>query len=301
MNGNKTWFRRYIFAPSRHMAVQAALLVVGAGLVFLNVQRQSPQEWGTATAATKGLSVMSFNVLLGGKPPSEAVDAVAAADPDLICLQEMTAELAAEFEARLGARYPHRLFRPAPNAQGIGIASRLPLADGRVEALGLGILPSLAVTVRASQFELRLACVHLIPPQAGFAVRDDLWDMYHENKTLRLGQVSELLNHLNDTGLPAIIMGDLNEWPGQAAVAELAKAGFRDSCYASGSDCGPTWPGHTLNFPATFRIDYILGRGVKFADSAVLEAGGSDHYPVAARIVGTDKPLESKAYASARK
>ena len=65
-----------------------------------------------------------------------------------------------------------------------------------------------------------------------------------------------------------------------------------------GRRCGPTWPGHTLNFPATFRIDYILVRGVRFADSAVLEAGGSDHYPVAARIVGTGKPLESKAYAS---
>jgi endonuclease/exonuclease/phosphatase family metal-dependent hydrolase len=52
--------------------------------------------------------------------------------------------------------------------------------------------------------------------------------------------------------------------------------------------------------PVGERIDYILGHDVRFADSAVLEAGGSDHYPVAARILAAGKSLESKAYASAR-
>jgi hypothetical protein len=28
-----------------------------------------------------------------------------------------------------------------------------------------------------------------------------------------------------------------------------------------------------------------MGRGVSFLDAAVLEAGGSDHYPVVARVI----------------
>lgn len=40
-----------------------------------------------------------------------------------------------------------------------------------------------------------------------------------------------------------------------------------------------------MAIPALFQIDHILGRGVRFTDVAVLEAGGSDHFPVAARIL----------------
>ena len=297
---NDNRFQRYIFTPNRRTALLAALVAAGIGIVFLIVQRQSPGEWRNATSGGEGLTVMSFNVLKGGKPVSDAIDAVEAADPDLICLPEMTAELAAEFEARLGSRYPHRLLEPHPNAQGIGIASRHPLADGRVDMLGLRFLPSLMVTVRVPSAEIHIACIHLVPPQAGFGKSDDLWATYQINKSRRLGQIAELLKRLDGLDMPAIIMGDMNEWPGQAAVAALAEAGFRDSCYAPGGHCGPTWPGRTLSWPATFRIDYILGRDVRFADSAVLEAGGSDHYPVAARIVAVSKPPESTAYASSR-
>lgn len=186
--------------------------------------------------------------------------------------------------ARLGARYPHRVFEARPRSQGIGIASRHPLAKGRVDMLGLRFLPAAVAVLRAPGYDLQVACIHLVPPQAGFVHSDDLWALYRKNKALQLRQVEFLLRGL-DANAPAIVLGDMNEWPGQAAVAELAKAGFGDSCQAPASRCGPTWPGHTLNFPATFRIDYILGRGVRFADPAVLQAGGSDHYPVAARVM----------------
>jgi endonuclease/exonuclease/phosphatase family metal-dependent hydrolase len=196
----------------------------------------------------------------------------------------MTVELAAAFEARLGKRYPHRLFRPNPNAQGVGIASRYELSDGKVDMLGLRFLPSLSARVQGPHMQVHVACVHLIPPQAGFGQSDDLWATYRFNRSRRLAQVDALLNHLDGVEAPAIILGDMNEWPGQAAVTELTKAGFRDACLGRRSRCGPTWPGRSLNFPAAFRIDYILGRGVVFTDAAVIEAGGSDHYPVVAKI-----------------
>lgn len=83
-------------------------------------------------------------------------------------------------------------------------------------------------------------------------------------------------------------------------MSEGRQAGFNDSCGSGPNYCGPIWSGRKIDWLATFRADYILGRDVRFADSAVLEAGGSDHYPVAARIVAAGKPLESNVYATGR-
>lgn len=284
-SANRNRFQRYIFTPNRRTAVLAALVAVGIGVVFLNIQRQSPDDWRLATSGGAGLTVMSFNVLFGGQPAGQALDAIAKVSPDILCIQELTPSLARAFEARFAKTYPHRLFEPRPASGGIGIASRYPLEDGAILGLGFKPVPAAAATARLGRSPLRLACVHLIPPQMVMKKDVDLWERFRDNKEIRLGQVARLLKHLGAYGMPAIIMGDMNEWPGQAAVGELAKAGFRDSCNAPGERCGPTWPGQTLPWPATFRIDYILGRGVRFADSAVLEARGSDHYPVAARVI----------------
>lgn len=123
-----------------------------------------------------------------------------------------------------------------------------------------------------------------MPPLARFKKSVNIWDRYWRNQAIRVGQAEHLASHLDGYDMPAIVLGDMNEWPGQAAGTVLAKAGFGDPCNAPGRHCGPTWPGQTLYWPATFRVDHILGRGIKFTDAAVLEAGGSDHYPVAARF-----------------
>lgn len=263
----------WLFATAAGLAVVVATVIA---------DRPDPADWARADASQS--SVMSFNILRGGKPAGVALDAIAAAAPDILCLQEMTPQLAEMFKARLGKRYPYRYFKPGPVTQGVGIASRHPLTDGRVLTLGLTYLPAVSATVRLKSGAVRLACVHLMPPLARFKKSVNVWKRYVRNEAIRVGQVERLLDHLDAARLPAVIMGDMNEWPGQVAMAELAKAGFRDSCYGLGSDCGPTWPGRTLVWPATFRIDYILGRGVRFTDAATLEAGGSDHYPVAARF-----------------
>lgn len=229
--------------------------------------------------------MMSFNIKLGGEPPSDALNAIEAARPDVLCLQEMTPSLSERFIRRLGEEYPYRFFRPGRATQGVGIASRYPLADGRVLTLGLTYLPAVAATARTDSGPIRVACVHLMPPFARFRNSVNVWKRYLRNRGIRLGQVTELLKHLDSLDMPAVIMGDMNESPGQAAMAALAEAGFRDACRGASSRCGPTWPGPTMPWPAAIRIDHILGRDARFADAAVLEAGGSDHYPVAARVI----------------
>lgn len=281
----KGWFQRYVFTPNRRTAALAVAVAVGVGIVLLIVERPPPGEWRQAMSGGEGLTVMSFNVLLGGAPSADVLDAIEAARPDILCLQELTPELAGLFKARLGKRYPHRYFKPGRMTQGVGIASRHPLGNGKLLTLGLSYLPAVSATARTDSGPIRVACIHLMPPFARFKKSVNIWKRYFRNQAIRLGQVAELLKHLDSLNMPAVIMGDMNDWPGQAAVTALAKAGFRDACHSPRSRCGPTWPGHTLSWPAIIRIDQILGRGVRFASSAVLEAGGSDHYPVAARLI----------------
>lgn len=280
----KDLFQRFIFTPNRRTAVLAALVAVGVGVIFLNIQRQLPDNWRRATAGGEGLTIMTFNVLLGGKPAAAALDAMAAAAPDIICLQEMTPELAAAFKARLGTRYPHRYFKPGRMTQGVGIASRYPLSNGQVLTLGLTYLPAVSATVRLKSGKIRVACVHLMPPIARFKKSVGVRERYFRNDGIRVGQVKRLLKHMDAAGLPAIILGDMNEWRGATALSRLTAGGFADACDGRGARCGLTWPGASVPLPALFRIDHILGRGVRFTDAAVLEAGGSDHYPVAARF-----------------
>lgn len=273
------------------IAAVAGLAVAASAFI---PDRPDPADWARARAGESQWSAMTFNIQLGGQPAGAALDAIAAANPDVVCLQEMTPQLAESFKARLGGRYPHRYFKPGRMTQGVGIASRYPLVGGRILTLGLTYLPAVSATVRLKPGPVRVACVHLMPPFARFRKSVNVWKRYVRNEGIRVGQVRRLLKHLDAFQLPAIILGDLNEWSGQAAMTELATAGFTDACAGSGADCGPTWPGHAPPFPTLFRIDHIMGRGVGFTDAAVLEAGGSDHYPVAARVRVSDSALTSR-------
>lgn len=276
---------RRAFRLRRRTVVLAMALALGVGLILVILDRPTPAAWSrNGTGGQAAASILSFNVLTGGAPAEDALAAIAAAAPDIVCLQELTPKLAKAFIRHLGDRYPHRIFEPRARTQGIGIASRHPLSDSEILTLGLRYLPVAAARVKLPGGRIHVACVHFIPPHSGFGQADDLLQLYEDNKAIRVGQARSVLEHLDGVDGPAIVLGDVNEWPGQAALETLHEAGFTDACHGRRSRCGPTFPGHVVPLPALFRIDHILGRGVVFSDAAVLEAGGSDHYPLAARF-----------------
>ncbi len=266
---------------------RANVLVLAVALAMAGCSgfyRQDALEWADSGGEPDTLSVMSFNVLVGGRPADVVLDAIAEASPDLVCLQEITQEFAGRFEQRFAETYPHRIFAPDPYIQGIGIASRVPLADTSLLELDAPYLPALAATMHPSTGPVQVACVHFVTPFARHGPKAGLADRYRRHKTMRMGQARALLRHIDSVDMPAIVLGDMNEWEGQAALTILSEAGFRNACHVQGSRCGATFPGGAIPAPAVFRIDHILGRGVEFRQAVVLNSGGSDHYPVAARF-----------------
>jgi hypothetical protein len=84
---------------------------------------------------------------------------------------------------------------------------------------------------------------------------------------------------------PAVIAGDLNADPGDASVAALIGAGYRDAWVEAGDGPGHTWPAHHR------RIDYVLARGMRVTrvglvgDHPVDDVWLSDHHGVVADLL----------------
>ena len=80
-----------------------------------------------------------------------------------------------------------------------------------------------------------------------------------------------------------LLVGDMNEGPDGNAIQTFEVAGFRRSCSSPRQQCS-TFPGPTYFLPAVLEIDHILGRNVEFEEARVIREGGSDHFPVFAKL-----------------
>ncbi len=235
-----------------------------------------------ATAPATDASVLAFNVLYDAEDVDASVDVIAEADPDLVCLTELTSKFVKAFERRLGARYPHRVFAPTRGTWGVGIASRTPLSDARTFEEKPHRIPAMEAVTRLRGKEIRLVCVHLFPPVGKHRASDGFFTTLDKNAALRVEQAKYLIGRYSGEPGPVLIAGDMNEGRSDDALLTLFKAGYRHACAIEDEDCGATFPGATYFLPAVFEIDHILGRGVTFTYARVIDEGGSDHYPVAA-------------------
>jgi endonuclease/exonuclease/phosphatase family metal-dependent hydrolase len=104
---------------------------------------------------------------------------------------------------------------------------------------------------------------------------------------LRAGQMQELAASLASVSGPVVLMGDLNEVPGGAAMQVLAQAGFVDTWPGAGTGVGFTCchATHLQSGEFTKRIDYVLVRG------GFLTGNGSVVGGAKARVIG-ESPSE---------
>lgn len=235
------------------------------------------------SASSGSASAMTYNVLYDGADNDASLDAIAAADPDIVCLQEVTVAFVRAFEKRLATKYPARRFEARAGTWGIGIASKHAIVSAQVFAQSPHRMPAMQAVVNLRGRRVTVACVHLFPPVAKRRKEASLFEAMDENAILRVKQAKAILVRFAKTKR-LLVLGDMNEGESDKAVASLLAAGLHNACDVENESCGATFPGATSAWPAVFQIDHIFGRGLKFEHARVIRAGGSDHFPVYAKF-----------------
>lgn len=212
------------------------------------------------------LRVLSFNTHRSTGSTNSVAEEILEVDPDVVLLQEVDrrmlrtgnvdqAEVLADAVGMDGS-FSTNLVRGS-GQYGTLILSRYPIVQqGRIslvrsprsEARGLQW-----VTLEVDGRAVRVYNTHLD------ATRPDV----------RLAQARQVAGVLAGDDLPTVLGGDLNAWPGSAAVATIG-AQLTDTWTAAGE--GPEATSHGGR-----KIDYLFARDLEPVTSRVATSGASDH------------------------
>ncbi len=223
--------------------------------------------------------LMTYNLNYGNPDPRGSLDAIAAADADVVLLQEITAGWQRALADRFAAQYPTHIFRlHRRNAGGLAVLSKLPI--GGEEMLSPpegGWFPAQRMVVTAPFGECEILHVHLRP-----ALDNGSWiSGFMTTPPVREAEVKKYWRDLVHAS-PLIVAGDFNEDPDGLAMRFLA---------AQGTSRIPTTGPRTWHYEEDawdvlkMDLDHIvLGPELSADEAIVLDAGTSDHRPVVATI-----------------
>ena len=234
------------------------------------------------------LTVMTYNVLYA-TPDSATIQAIRAADPDVVALQEVSEPRLRHIGRELGYYFHHHDEHEASGAQDAGILSRYPIS--RPTRYGATIYLTINDPVH-------VANVHLAAyPYQPYKLRDDELnpeEAVAEARMTRLPQIQPVLESLQEPlekDIPVFLMGDFNEpshldWTSGAAKAgmhlvlrvswptsrAIMRQGFKDAYRQVHPDeverPGETWTtlqNDTSEVHDRIDIIYVAGEGVDVA------------------------------------
>lgn len=225
-----------------------------------------PLYFGGQAAAPEALTLraMLLNVNTHFGDPGRVKQVIQEVDPDILVLEEISSQWVLDLRS-ISDLHPHSFMEPREDNFGIGLFSKLPLADSEIVYAGEAHVPSIVATVDTGSGRLGIMATHTVPP-------------YSARHTRRRNEQLEKLADFIPSSQPLLFLGDLNMTPWNHYFKRfLRRTGLIDSCRGYGIQ--PTWPNDNPLF--WIPIDHCLHS----PDIVVLkrEIGpdvGSDHYPV---------------------
>jgi len=225
-------------------------------------------EQSVNPARDSTLSVMFANVLQDNRQADKLKAIISEIDPDIILAVETNDWWKEQLQSIAGT-HPHTVFQAQENTYGMLLFSKLELIDPQVEFLVQDDIPSIHTRVRLlSGDELTLRCLHPRPP---FPTED-------ERSTERDVELLIVGKEVNKLGVPAIVMGDLND------------VAWSRTNYLFQDVSGLLDPRIGRGFYHTFHAEYPFMRfpldhcfhsnHFRLVDFKRLGYYGSDHFPV---------------------
>jgi endonuclease/exonuclease/phosphatase (EEP) superfamily protein YafD len=235
-----------------------------------------------APAPAPDLSLLQWNVYVGGVTPEELRRALEQYQPDVVTLQEADLGAIAADEA-LAAAYPHRLVRDGETAPSLAILSRFPIVDSGVPPMDESAwdMPRVVwARLDVGGRTVTLVNAHPIPPRTFEPGCSPLRCYNAGPRDAQIADVRRLVEQLRaGTGDPLLLAGDMNVTEREPAYFDLA-TGLRDAHRVAGAGFGASWRPAGLGLEAgLLRIDYIFtdGRARPLGLHTDCAWRGSDH------------------------
>ena len=284
-------FNVYLFAAALPLALGLILLRTRTALatllllavLFLLANPILPPISAVVPAKGGGVPIAMMTFNLGGSftPPEPLAQTIAAAQADIVAVQELTTQSAAVLTAELATTYPYRILDPAGGST--GLLSKLPIV--RYEWLRPpNARPFVHVVVDQAGAHFHVFAIHFQTP--GILWWQQLPLPRGLVETGLEAEVAYLLPQVAAVSGPVVVLGDFNMSDQSRAYSSMTAA-LQDSFRQAGIGLGRTFPnnfrlaGIPIPFPLV-RIDYVFHSPYLATTSARVQCveGQSDHCAV---------------------
>lgn len=231
------------------------------------------------------LRVMTYNVKWGDRDAERLVANVAAANPDVVIMQDSGGVLRNKLAA-----LRKRGWSAVQRSQ-FSVLSRFPISGVATQWLTPARQQDcLRCVLHVGQTPVTLYNVHLMTPRWALgAVAESGSDAAHDvqqNADVRLHEAAGLAEKLATVNGPCLIAGDLNAPVQSLACQTLLNHGLKDAYSEAGCGYGYTYGQSTLVRCPFVRIDHVLvSAQLQVVRCSAGSPDGSDHSPVIADLL----------------
>ena len=238
------------------------------------------------------MTVMTSNILGYNLEQEGVIDAIRAANADIVAIQELNPEVAQAIRHDLGKMYPYQELLSKPGVTGMGIISRFPTQVLEIEINGDWVGEPQVVAVEWEEEKVVVVNFHAIPPNPITPTNLEYTMAERER------QLGVLIEFLESRVEPLIVLGDLNVAEQNIAYGMMESA-LQDAWVKGGWGLGHTFPGAAsegssrprigrfLSPKWLLRLDYIFYSEQWEVEKAWIGLwdGESDHRPVVAKLI----------------
>ncbi|NYJ36732.1 endonuclease/exonuclease/phosphatase family protein [Nocardiopsis aegyptia] len=253
----------------RRLLPSAALLLALAVLAAVVVPRALPSgsdDDGGGSAGTE-LRLLSLNTHFGHASAEAVVDLVREYDVQVLSLQEVTPELAADLSAAgLDDLLPHAVDHSAPAAAGGSVHAVHPLTDLGDPGRDLGSLamPRAGMDVPGHAAGVEVTSVHPMSPRRPSSMA--AWRDAHR-----------ALPEAGGDGPVMILAGDFNATLDHAELRSVLDTGYADAAADTGDGLTGTWPVDGPPLPRVTLDHILVDTRAGIEDFTAVDVRGTTH------------------------
>lgn len=291
----RLWWRAYLVAQFRvEIAVFAFVLsvylisknrsdkplIIPIVLLLFNIRHLTPYYLPAAKPSTSHSSthtLMLINLNTNNHEYNDVTKYIHEVNPNTVMISELTPEWLNYFTAHL-KDYPHSITAARLDTYGIGVYSKVPLSDGKIEYFGKSGHPSIVAKLTSFETPITLLHTHIQGP-----VKERFFDWHRDQFEAMTPRVRQLPH-------PLIVSGDMNSNAWTYLLKDfLLTMKLSDSQWGRGIRF--TWPApfYWRHWPfPMLTIDHVFASDdVVILSRKLGKPIHSDHYPVIVEIANT--------------